>query len=196
MIEYFVNITQSADVLAAALDTDNIIQLASTFLACFVAFVFLCCPLPLILKLIQRKGHRAIFADIRTVQAHVTPTDQEPELSKFQRLILASVKCKHGTPRDTEANREVIRRAIVAEIFSDTKRLECFRQVDMVQHVTILIASVFTPTMHEISTSEAEHDKFYISYLYKLYRTLSYLCFSPLELSPLEKKARYVRAAA
>jgi hypothetical protein len=195
MIELFMNILHSADVLAAALDKETVIQLTTTLICCFVACVFLWCPLPLFFGLMRRKGHRAIFTDIRTIQGHVTEIEEEPDLTKFQRLILASVKCKHGTPRDTEPNRDVIRRAIVAEIFSDEKRLECFRKVDMVKHVTILIACVFTPTKHEIDCSEAEHDTFYTSYLYKVWRALSYLRCSPLELSPMEKKARYVRAA-
>jgi hypothetical protein len=195
MIELFMNILQSADVLAAALDKDTIIQLTTALICFIVAGIFLWCPLPLFFGLMRRQGHRAIFTDIRTMQAHVTETEEEPELTKFQRLILASVKCKHGTPRDTEPNRDVIRRAIVAEIFSDARRLECFRRVDMVKHVTILIACVFTPTTHEIECSQAEHDTFYTSYLYKVWRALSYLRCSPLELSPMEKKARYVRAA-
>jgi hypothetical protein len=65
----------------------------------------------------------------------------------------------------------------------------------MIKHVTILIECIFTPTTHEISASETAHDTFYTSYLYKVYRALSYLRCSPLELSPLEKKLRYVRAA-
>jgi hypothetical protein len=73
--------------------------------------------------------------------------------------------------------------------------MTCFRRVDMIKHVTILIECIFTPTIHEINTSEAAHDAFYTIYLYKVYRSLTYLRCSPLELSPMEKKSRYVRAA-
>jgi hypothetical protein len=195
MIEQFMNITDSANVLAAALDKDTIIQLTTMILGLVVAVLFLWCPLPLIFGLMRRKGHREIFADIRVIQGHATETVGETELTKFQRLIYQSVKSKHGTPRDTESNRDVIRRAICAEINSDEKRAVTFRKVDMIKHVTILIECIFTPTLHEINASESAHDTFYTSYLYKVYRGLSYLCFHPLELSPMEKKSRYVRAA-
>jgi hypothetical protein len=201
MIDIFMNIADSASVLAAALDKGTIIQLTTTLIACVVAFLFLWCPLPLIFGLIKRKRHRAVLADIRNVSNHVLPyegplpAEQQVELTEFQREILAAVKVKHGVPLDDATNRETIRRAIVAEIFSDKKRAETFRRVDMVKHVTVLIACVFTPTQYEIDMSEVEHDKFYVSYLYKLYRAISRVCLSPLELSPMEKKARYVRAA-
>jgi hypothetical protein len=147
-------------------------------------------------RLFAHKYHEEFLAEVDTLMRIVMSDEQQEwtPLTRFQREIVQNVKCKHGVPKEGESNREVIRRAIVAEIFSDENRMRTFRRTDMIHHVTVMMACVFTPTDHEIGMSRAEHDVVDTSALYDWYRYIRCAIGRPLPVSLAERKASYVRA--
>jgi ribosomal protein S26 len=149
-------------------------------------------------EMYTRRHNKALLQDVSTIEDFVEEEADLPArspLTRFQREVLQAVKCRHGVPKDSEVNREVVRRAIVAEIMSDQDRARTFRRVDMVKHVTLMMVCVFSPTQYEIDISRLEHDKFYTTYLYHIYRLLSSAIGRPVPLTPMERKALYIRAA-